>query len=76
MGKKLSMAQAQAEARKAPKYVLHSDQFGFDMFISSDGVVTDTVEGAMQFSVGYDSEEMKLGMWKAITGYDLKAKRI
>lgn len=68
------------QAKNAPKFVLFSNEFGYDLFIADtdkiDMEITDTVEEALCFSVGFDNPEMKLGYWKYRTGYNLKIKNI
>lgn len=59
----------QKQASKAPKYVLKMD--GLDLYISSTQpligcYITDDVNKAMQFSVGFDNEEMKTGIYTSI----------
>lgn len=62
----------------APKYVLFTNQYGSDMFISdmekTSIPVTDTINEALEYSVGFDSEETKLSYWEAKTGYKLEIK--
>lgn len=71
-----TFSQLRKEANDAPKYVLRSKQFGFDIYIAdrekTDILITDTLGEALQFSVGFDNEEMKLSVWKLSTGFDLE----
>lgn len=72
-----TISQLQKEAVKAPKYVLHSNEFGFDMFIadeskSNGSPITDKISEALEYAKGFDNPEIKLGYWKAVTGYKLK----
>ena len=66
------------QALLAPKFVLVTNQYGSDMFISdmekTNIPVTDTITEALEFSVGFDSEETKLSYWKAQTGYKLEVR--
>ena len=74
---KNTIAQLQKQARLAPKYVLHTNQFGFDIYISGDsGIITDKIGDALQYSVGFDNEKIKLGYWKALTGYNLTVQKL
>ena len=69
---------ARKQALLAPKFVLVTNQFGFEMFISdsdkTDIPFTNLQNEALEFSVGFDNPEMKLGYWKAKTGYELELK--
>jgi len=66
------------QALLAPKFVLVTNQYGSDMFISdmekTNIPVTDTISEALEFSVGFDNPEIKLGYWKAKTGYNLQVR--
>jgi hypothetical protein len=74
---KNTITQLQKQARLAPKYVLHTNEFGYDIYIAGDtSIITDKIEEAVQYSVGFDNKEVKLGYWKAVTGYDLKVVQI
>lgn len=68
-----TMAQLRQEAKVAPKYVLYTNEFGFDMYVADadkiDMPITDNVKEALWFSVGFDNPDMKLAGWKARTGY-------
>lgn len=66
---KKTIAQLQKEANKAPKYVLKMD--GIDLYISDRQPlvgcdITDNIKKAMKFSVGFDNEEIKTGIYTAI----------
>jgi len=69
------MKSLRKQARIAPKFVLVTSQYGFDIYIADEDKVaspiTNTVEEALEFSVGFDNEQMKLKYYKALTGYDL-----
>lgn len=64
------------QAQLAPKFVLITKQYGFEMFIAdADKInmpVTNEKSEALEFSVGFDSEETKLSYYKALTGYELE----
>lgn len=55
------------QAELAPKYVLFIDGAGY--LSNKQGLTginfTDKVENAEKFSVGFDNEDMKLGIWNA-----------
>lgn len=76
-----SIKKNQEQAQKAPKFVLFTKQFGFDMFIADEEVtgkgmvVTDNVQEALQYSEGFDNPEIKMAYWKFQTGYDLQIKQ-
>lgn len=76
-----TLVQLRKEANNAPKYVLHSDQFGNDIYVADEslcngGQLTDNIAEALVYSVGYDNELLKVGYWKAVTGLDLKVKKL
>lgn len=66
------------QALLAPKFVLVTNQYGSDMFISdmekTNIPVTDTASEALEFSFGFDNPETKLSYWKAKTGYKLQIR--
>lgn len=74
----MKTSELRKQAKLAPKFVLFTNQYGSDMFISdmekTTIPVTDTVNEALEFSVGFDSEETKLSYWKAKTGYRLEVR--
>jgi hypothetical protein len=56
------------QAQLAPKYVLQMD--GLNLFVAEkQGLtgcnLTENINEAMQYSLGFDNEEMKLGIWTA-----------
>lgn len=66
---KKTFSQLQKEARTAPKYILKMD--GLDLYVhKKQGLtgcnITEDKKKALAFSVGFDNEEMKSGMWTAI----------
>lgn len=73
-----TISQLQKQAQSAPKFVLFSDQFGFDMYFADPakyaGIITDTVNEAQLFSVGFDNEEIKCKAWSLTTGYNFIVK--
>lgn len=63
-----TIQQLRKEAKLAPKYVLKMD--GLDLFVAEkQGLtgcnITEDVNKAMMYSVGFDNEEMKTGIWTA-----------
>ncbi len=75
--KKKTMAQLRKAANAAPKYVLHSDEFGYDIYIADEQLtngspITDKLEEALKYSIGFDQKEMKLHYWRWHSGLDLK----
>lgn len=57
------------QAQLAPKYVLKLDSL--DLYVSNNQkptgcVVTLNIKQAMQFSIGFDNEEMKSFTWTSI----------
>lgn len=65
-----TIAQAQKDARNAPKYILTSSIFA--LYIAdkkfTDDETTTNKEHALKFSVGYDDEKMKSRAWSLSTG--------
>lgn len=64
-----TIQQLHKEASKAHKYVLKMD--GLDLYISNKQPlvgydITDNIKKAMEFSVGFDNEEIKSGVYTAI----------
>lgn len=64
-----TISQLRKEANKAPKYVLKMD--GLDLFVADKQAltgcnITEDVKKAKMFSVGFDNEEMKAGVWTAV----------
>ena len=61
-------------------FVLFTNQYGSDMFISDTEKtpipVTDNIDEALVFSAKYDNQQTKLGYWTAYTGYKLQIKNI
>ena len=77
----MKIQQLQNQANQAPKFVLMTNQYGYDLFIAdkklSGGLeATDNVNEALKFSVGFDDEQMKLKSWSGRTGWDLKVKSL
>ena len=62
--KKLSLRK---QAQMAPKYVLYIETLGF--LANRQGltgiIFTNSVELAMEYSIGFDDPETKLGIWNA-----------
>ena len=63
-----TISQLRKEANKAPKYVLKMD--GLDLFISDkQGLtgcnLTDKINEARKYSVGFDNENIKVGVWES-----------
>jgi hypothetical protein len=72
-----TISKLQKKAKQAPKFVLFTNEFGFDMFIcGGESVITDNSDEAMKFSVGFDDEKMKLRAWSACTGYKLQVVKL
>lgn len=70
--------QLKAQANAAPKFVLFTNEFGFDMYVAaneSEGM-TDNTKDALQYSAGFDNAEIKLAYWKFQTGYNLQIKTL
>jgi len=66
---KKTISKLQKEATQAPKYVLKMD--GLDLYISNKQPligcdITEDINKAMQFSVGFDNEDTKSGIYTAI----------
>jgi len=64
-----TISQLRKEAKLAPKYVLKMD--GLDLFVAEkQGLtgcnITEDVNKAIKYSVGFDNEEMKAGIWTAV----------
>lgn len=61
------------------QFVLFTNQYGPDMFISDSEKtnipVTDTIDESLVFDER-DNPEIKLSYWKALTGYELQMKYI
>lgn len=62
------MKSLQKQAQLAPKYVLQMD--GLKLFVAEKQDLTgcnltNNVNEAMKYSVGFDNEEMKAGIWAA-----------
>lgn len=53
-------------------FILHSNQFGFDMWIANDGTATDKKSDAMQFD-HRDNPKTKENYYTAIAGYKFSA---
>lgn len=64
------------QSKEAPKFVLYTNEFGFDIFINIDTCTEDKIEKATEFSVGFDNPELKLAYWNFQTGYNLIVKYI
>lgn len=63
---KTTMATLRKQAKQAPKYVLSiNGNFLADEQTLSSVNLTSDIEKAMQFSVGFDNPEMKIGIWSA-----------
>lgn len=60
------------EAAIAPKYVIEVSE-GFYLNEKGDNVTKD-VSKALQYSVGFDNEEMKVGYWSAALSATVKVK--
>lgn len=63
-----TISQLRKEVKLAPKYVLKMD--GLDLFVAEkQGLtgcnITDDLNKAMKYSIGFDNEEMKAGIWTA-----------
>jgi hypothetical protein len=76
----MTMKQAIKEANNAPKFVMHTNEFGSDLFIADtsktpNGLqITDRISEAQLWSDGFDNT--KIEYWKALTGYNLKIKLV
>lgn len=58
-------------------FVLHTNEFGFDMFINAETGAEDKIENATVYTHGLDNPEIKLKYWSAVTGYkNLSVKNI
>lgn len=73
-----NLTNLQSLASAAPKFVLFSNEFGFDMYFADPtkyaGIITDTPKEALEFSVGFDNEEIKRKAWSLSTGYNFTVK--
>ena len=69
-----TLSQLRKEANAAPKFVIEVvDSF----FLNSKGDnVTQDIEKALQYSVGFDNEEMKIQYWSTALNQQVKAKLI
>lgn len=64
----MTPTQARKAANSAPKYVLALDDQTFladDQRMIGDINLTEDVKDAMQFAVGFDNPDVKLGYWNA-----------
>lgn len=69
-----TLSQLRKQANATPKYVLELEEVeGFYLNASGDNVTQDTKE-ALQYSVGFDNEKMKIQYWSAAINAPLKVK--
>jgi hypothetical protein len=74
-----TISQLRKEAKLAPKYVLKME--GLDLYYSdrqplSGFDVTENIEKAMMFSVGFDNEEIKVGAISAVAQFHTNNKNV
>ncbi|GGD78989.1 hypothetical protein GCM10011514_48780 [Emticicia aquatilis] len=74
-----TISQLRKEANKAPKYVLKMD--GLDLFIAEEQAltgcnITEDINKAIKYSVGFDNEEFKTKIWTATAQRQLNNKNI
>lgn len=53
-------------------FVLVTDQYGYNMYVSYDYTVTDNASEALVFNHSEDNAEQKKKYWKSYTGYDFQ----
>lgn len=74
----MTISELKRAANSAPKFVLFTNEFGEDMYIAdamkTPAVVTDNVQEALEYSVGFDNINLKLKYWCWVTGYNLQIK--
>ena len=66
---KTTMATLRNQAKQAPKYILSMLGCGYladEQTLSSVNFTSD-IDKAMQFSVGFDNPQMKVGIWSALS---------
>ncbi len=54
-------------------FILHSDNFGYDMYIDNNSLLTDKKEDAMQFDVNFDNPTIKEKYYSGLSGIAFKA---
>lgn len=62
-----------------PQYVLVSNQYGYDLFIADlelGTAATDIESEAAKYSTEFDNVDIKLGYWRAVSGYDLQVRYV
>lgn len=74
-----TISQLRKEALAAPQFVMHTNEFGFDMFVADESKsggcpMTDKIEEAIIWADGFD--DTKLMAQRFITGYNLIKKFI
>jgi len=75
----MTTTQLQKEANKAPKYILKME--GLPLYVSSNqgisGVQLVAIpKKAMQYSVGFDNEKMKVVIWNTIAQRQMNNKEV
>lgn len=62
------MKSLRQQAKEAPKFII---ELASDLYVAEDqgltGITTTSIKTeALQYSIGFDSEETKVGYWKAV----------
>ncbi len=57
-------------------FTLFSNQFGYPMWVSIDGTVTDKRDDAQLFDSSFDNMKLKEAYWTEHAGYKFEAKGV